>query len=85
VQKQLRRTCQLTLPFALAALARCITSSSLKTDDLRAVDSLIGRIERVYVESEVSKQRVNAAVAALQVLSAPISRVIPWPRTKPSW
>jgi hypothetical protein len=71
VQKQLRRTCQATLPFALVALAGCVTSASLKTDDLRAVDSLIGRIERVYVESEVSKQRVNAAVAALQVLSAP--------------
>jgi hypothetical protein len=71
VLKQLRLPNHSVLPFALAILAGCVTSSSLKTDDLRAVDSLVGRIERVYVEAEVSKERVSAAVAALQVLSAP--------------
>ncbi len=66
-----RRTSQSAVLIALAVLGGCSSTSKRQTDDLRAVDDLVGRIERVYVESEVSKERVGEAMRSLRTLTAP--------------
>ncbi len=71
VRRKTPRTNAAIALIGLVAFSSCVTSSSRKTDNLRAVDALVGRIERVYVEAEVSKERVEEAVSTLQALVAP--------------
>ena len=55
---------------ALALVASSCASTSEK-DSLKEVDSLVARIERVHVESELSKGRVREAVDLLHAITAP--------------
>lgn len=63
------RSFALTLP-VLAALTACAAFNG-KKDSLEQVDDLVVRIERVYVECELSSQRMHEALESLQVLTAP--------------
>jgi len=60
-----------TLALAAAlALSACVQSAK-KSDGLNQVDDLLGHIERVYVECELSDARVNEAMETLAWLTSP--------------
>jgi hypothetical protein len=67
--RPLRRSIAVSALVLLAAA--CASSSARKADDLRAVDDLVGRVERVYVEAELSRERITEAIDALELLAAP--------------
>lgn len=60
--------CSLAVVLPLAGLAACGGFSSSQASGLGKVDSLVGWVERVHTESELSKERVRTAVDSLHAL-----------------
>lgn len=61
-----------TLPLAaLFLLGACFSTLGVKKGGLERVDELLSHVERVHVESAVSKERAQSAVESLRTLVAP--------------
>jgi hypothetical protein len=56
------------VPLACAALVSC--GAPLKTEGPQKVDNLVGALEQVYVEAELSREKLTAAMDRLQVIAA---------------
>ena len=68
---QSRTTLGLLLCAALLGGCESLTSSLKSSDGLERVDELLSHVERVQVESAVSKERAQAALEGLRALLAP--------------
>ena len=67
-RRTLARSFAVVLP--LTALAACAIFSPGKSGGLARVDALVGWVERVHVESELSKERVRTAIDSLHAIVA---------------
>lgn len=63
-----KRSLAVVLPLAGLAACGMFSSSSSGAEGLGKVDTLVGWVERVHTESELSKERVRTAVDSLHAL-----------------
>ncbi len=61
----------ISLVLAVTAGLSACSSASKEKDGLREVDTLVNRIERVHVETELAQSRAHDALERLQTLVAP--------------
>lgn len=66
----LNRFASVFLTFSALGLAAGCASFSKKDSGVRQVDDLVGRVGRVHLEAEVSRERVRDALADLQAIVA---------------
>ncbi len=73
------RTLALRPSLALILVATCLPACALFSSDPSGpaqVDDLVSRVERVYVASEVAKERVGAALGKLRIIMTQQSRTV---------